>query len=552
MGIREEELVSRLRDEWVDSAGDLISLDQEQAHVLKVPMRLILALRQQLRVAPPEQDEMRSADDVMQNSYDRKGRRARTPALMDEEEIEKEEEGRKVEEEERAAGALLVKGPEEEGAASGTPLDPQTAQQDRQLWWDDFIGNRRAPLARRFNFGSAYKVKVTGRRNISEYRLKEEEMSAELKQELTELRRFCTTQFYGQQDSPIAPVTAAKNEDHLRRALGWAVQELGVPAGEVRLRHLIPSASKDGVQISFKYLLFLSADRHVSSTTATFAIRSLIAAAKFLYHESSTPGATSRTYGDLEVVTGLRSMIKEVRRKGKVESRAAQQELKWLDWPQLLEVVQHLREECAGRDSRGCKRTAAAVAWSLQRFLIFAILTSVPDRQRTLRELEVGRTLFKEGERWLIRHRASDYKTGRVYGERAPLYLAPHLYPELEAFIHRWRAALQPKHDFLFSQRNGAPMTTQGLYKVFYTTSFRLTGKKTNPHLVRDSIVTYLRGSKTSERDLEALAMYMGHSVEEQRATYDRRTKAAKVGPAVELLESLLVGAISEEQSPSV
>ena len=31
----------------------------------------------------------------------------------------------------------------------------------------------------------------------------------------------------------------------------------------------------------------------------------------------------------------------------------------------------------------------------------------------------------------------------------------------------------------------------------------------------------------------------MGHSVEMQRGTYDRRTKAQKVGPAVELLETL-------------
>lgn len=42
-------------------------------------------------------------------------------------------------------------------------------------------------------------------------------------------------------------------------------------------------------------------------------------------------------------------------------------------------------------------------------------------------------------------------------------------------------------------RRNGKPMTEQAVHKVFSTTSFRLTGKKCNPHLVRDSIVTYLR-----------------------------------------------------------
>jgi hypothetical protein len=42
------------------------------------------------------------------------------------------------------------------------------------------------------------------------------------------------------------------------------------------------------------------------------------------------------------------------------------------------------------------------VALCLQRYLVFAILGCVPDRQRTLRELEVGRTLVKDGERWAL------------------------------------------------------------------------------------------------------------------------------------------------------
>lgn len=40
---------------------------------------------------------------------------------------------------------------------------------------------------------------------------------------------------------------------------------------------------------------------------------------------------------------------------------------------------------------------------------------------------------------------------------------------------------------------NGEPLTEKSLYKLHWTTSYRITGKKTNPHLVRDSIVTYLR-----------------------------------------------------------
>lgn len=49
----------------------------------------------------------------------------------------------------------------------------------------------------------------------------------------------------------------------------------------------------------------------------------------------------------------------------------------------------------------GCSQAfATRFVSSLVMLLVFA------DRQRTLRELEVGRTLFHEGGRWLIKHQA--------------------------------------------------------------------------------------------------------------------------------------------------
>lgn len=57
------------------------------------------------------------------------------------------------------------------------------------------------------------------------------------------------------------------------------------------------------------------------------------------------------------------------------------------------------------------------------------------DRQRTLRELVVGKTLVCQDGRWLIKHGAGDYKTGRSYGERPPLVVAESIYPEVRAVI---------------------------------------------------------------------------------------------------------------------
>jgi hypothetical protein len=135
------------------------------------------------------------------------------------------------------------------------------------------------------------------------------------------------------------------------------------------------------------------------------------------------------------------------------------------------------------------------VAASLQRYLIVAILSVVPDRQRTLRELEVGRTLLKQEDgSWVIKHAASDYKTGKKYGDRPPLLIAPFIYPELEAFVDVWRQELGPTSNMLFCKpRSGQPLDEDALNDIFRKAALRLTGKATHPHLVRDMIVTHLR-----------------------------------------------------------
>lgn len=62
-------------------------------------------------------------------------------------------------------------------------------------------------------------------------------------------------------------------------------------------------------------------------------------------------------------------------------------------------TLQELRSECARlRHNRGT-RPLSAVAWSIQRYLMFAILLCIPDRQRTLRDLKFGETLIKEAGR---------------------------------------------------------------------------------------------------------------------------------------------------------
>ena len=49
-----------------------------------------------------------------------------------------------------------------------------------------------------------------------------------------------------------------------------------------------------------------------------------------------------------------------------------------------------------------------------------------------------------------------------------------HDFTQLEAFLGRWRAELAPTHSFVFTARNGAPLTMQGVHRIFTSTSYRL------------------------------------------------------------------------------
>lgn len=110
----------------------------------------------------------------------------------------------------------------------------------------------------------------------------------------------------------------------------------------------------------------------------------------------------------------------------------------------------------------------------------------------------------------------------------------------IDEFIEKWRPVIKPTGPHLFVQlRTGNALTQDSVYQIVARACYEFTGKKTNPHLIRDMIVTHVRESDASEKELEALALYMGHSINMQRTSYDRRTLNQKVAPAVTLLHSV-------------
>jgi len=392
-------------------------------------------------------------------------------------------------------------------------------------------------------------VRVTQRNSqLENYRLSFSDLPDSLQKELTKMKTFLTRRRLGPQEAPIAIVTANKYEEHIRGICGWLVKEKEYKVKDLKsLSVLFPSMKANAADVTFDYLQYLTVERGISANYELLITRSCIATAKFMYGAKSKfqPGEDALPYQDIPLIKELRRLAKDAKSRASKSPLMSNEKLKWLDWGDYLQVCDMLKDEMALNYVTSHKRSQSAIAWSMQRYLIFAILSCVPDRQRTLRELRIGKTLIREEKedekeaRWIIKHGPNDYKTGKDYGVRPPLVIAPELYPHLENFVNNYRQHLNPQHDFLFSRKNGQPFNDAGIYRLFTSTSMRLTGKRTNPHLVRDMIVTHLRRTNASEKELEALAIYMGHSLAMQKGSYDRRTISEKVEPAVSLLSSL-------------
>ena len=368
------------------------------------------------------------------------------------------------------------------------------------------------------------------------------------------------------QEAPIRAATATVYVRHAKLFLGWHLARLRareMDAGhESGIRSAFPTKDREGAREAFEFVKWLRAERRISNSYESNIIRGLTKLAKFRFSKESLadPEYGGKTFDDIPVVRELRKIHRLAEGRRKLSStRVSDEKKKWLSWPEYLGVVdacwadvQACKErhsvEIVGGGSKA-ERSKRLVAVAFQQFLVLAFFSIVPDRQRTIRELEIGRTFVRdegraqgEGGAWSIVHTSNDYKTGKSYGDRPPLPISEALTGPVDEFIAKWRPCLQPQGAHLFAQTKlgGKALTQDSVYQIVSRACYRHTGKRTNPHLLRDMVVTHVRSeTDASEKDLEALALFMGHSLSMQKQSYDRRTLNQKVAPAVALVQGL-------------
>ncbi len=393
--------------------------------------------------------------------------------------------------------------------------------------------------------------------------------------------------------SPLKASTSKANAIseaiNVRRAMWKRLhQRIGKDATSADMKHnlsltdIFLDQNTESAKCIVQYILWMRSERSISSNYEANILRGLIKIVKFRFAgelsvaNNVLQSATSKTpLDDIPVVMELRKFHRDAGNRSKKAPRSSDEGKKWMDWDEYLQVIELLKADLGGMidkyvmEANGqsanqvnneVKRQKSLhvkqkeIATIFQHYLILSFFACVPDRQRTFRELQLDKNFMRiDGETndgedtWVIRHSADDYKTGATYGERPPLPLLPSLTPAIDDFIERWRPCLlrnsddTPPSSYLFHQpKTGNPLSANSMYQIVSRCCYKYKEKKTNPHLLRDMIVTHVRkNSDASEKELEALALYMGHSVQMQRDSYDRRTLEQKVMPAVSLMQSI-------------
>ena len=379
----------------------------------------------------------------------------------------------------------------------------------------------------------------------------------QLAMELVDFYSFMTRPSTASQEEHIRQATANVYLRHAKLFLGWYVKQQSTHTvhESLSLFTIIPSKDKECADSILEFVLWLRVSRSISISYEANLLRGLTKLIKFRFarESKSDPTYGDKPFDDIPIVREIRKLHRDANKRQITAPRSSDEDQKWLSWPLYLKVVESVKDNLLHQLNEYKDEipipieniyspTERKIATVYQYYLILAFFASVPDRQRTIRELQLGKSFIKDTKQniWTIKHSPDDYKTGKTYGDRPPLSLAPRLVPAIDDFLKRWRPCLHPSTDSLFVQpRTGKPLTQDSVYQIVARNCYKYTGKRTNPHLLRDMIVTHVKESDASDKELESLALFMGHSVNMQRNSYDRRTLSKKVAPAVELIHNI-------------
>ncbi len=361
------------------------------------------------------------------------------------------------------------------------------------------------------------------------------------------LRYFLTAKEVSKrQDLPLRAVTFRTRRGDILRFLGWLKQYKGFPLEDLCLELM---ADRDLLE---EFVCWgINERRNTYAWAGQYAAASLIIA-KWLHHKRSK----KLKYEDVTAITTLRDYGRDLDLKRKIEGTniEAEKEEKFLTFAECEQLVAYLKQCCAPRrkyyrENGSCRGTAGrsdrAIISAWQHYLIVAILVYCGIRQREIRELELGKTLFREADGYWVKQAPEDHKIGSKTGEGKEFQLPEHLTEDLDEWFKVWRPKMSIQgHNQVFAlvgsrahpEAMGKPFTESLLgnfvtHRVYKATSFLFQEpKRVNPHFFRNLVITHQRMHGDPSQK-EPLATMMGQSVATADKTYNlmtRRDRTAK------------------------
>ena len=305
-----------------------------------------------------------------------------------------------------------------------------------ESWYEDLIRTSSGMYAPRTRYGDNVMSSNQGRRCLhnSSYKLASDEITPKIFQQIEALKTFCTAEFTPErQDKKMRMITFNNHSGRILSFLGWLRKFENYELAALDLKLLTDTT------VLQKFLSWGINERKNTFGWGQGFCETALNIAKWLHCRNSK----RPMYRDIEVVEEIRMITNQFaknyapQRKSNKKAKLREKEM---TLSQCIEIVKYLRQCCATRDSFGSERSTLSIIRSWQRYLLIAILTYCPIRQRELREMELNRTLFRTPNGYRVILQPEDNKTG----DERDFMLSNVLPTQVVADIDEWLDVWHP------------------------------------------------------------------------------------------------------------
>uniref|UniRef100_B8HZQ7 Tyr recombinase domain-containing protein n=1 Tax=Cyanothece sp. (strain PCC 7425 / ATCC 29141) TaxID=395961 RepID=B8HZQ7_CYAP4 len=375
------------------------------------------------------------------------------------------------------------------------------------------------------------------REDIGFYRLQPSEVSERLRVQLDRYRSFCLDlEVPERKGKAIAEKTLKVYFEGIHAFLGW-LHRYSPWLTSLSELELADITNLDLLQPFISWGINVRKNRYGWAKNVG---QTALSVAKFL-----NPQARRKDFSDVEQVELVREYARYLQEQDRNQEGKDEPEGRLLTFQEAQVIVEYLKKCCAPLDKYGDERSFRAQLQAWQRYLIIALLTYCPVRQKEIREMEQGKTLFREADRYWVKLKPSQHKAGRRTGKGREYPLPQHLTADLDTWWEKWRSTIPTSHRLVFIQTGanrcpetqGRPLNETGVTDLVGDSITSATGIlfgesfEVTPHSFRDIGVTYQRRYGRPEQQ-EAFAELMGHTPQEANRTYNRQTSRERTQKA--------------------